>query len=28
LSFFDKLNPEEALKLIQKNATTVDTAFI
>jgi len=28
LSFFDKLNPEEALKMIQKNATTVDTAFI
>jgi hypothetical protein len=28
LSFFDKLNPEEALKFIQKNATTVDAAFV
>ena len=28
LEFFEKLNPEEALKLIQKNAPTLDTEFI
>ena len=28
LEFFEKLNPEEALKLIQKNAPTIDTELL